>query len=70
MLSSSRQKRFIISPVDGYIHLLPVKTVGGVVTTARPVATIVPENAPLAVDAVVFMDHLRAALPTKRKLLP
>ncbi|MDA8123788.1 MAG: HlyD family type I secretion periplasmic adaptor subunit [Deltaproteobacteria bacterium] len=47
-------KRFIISPVDGYIHLLPVKTVGGVVTTAQPVATIVPENAPLVVNAVVF----------------
>jgi hemolysin D len=47
-------KKFIISPVDGYVHLLPVKTIGGVVTTAQPVATIVPENAPLVVNAVVF----------------
>lgn len=47
-------KKFIISPVDGYIHLLPVKTIGGVVTTAQPVATVVPENAPLVVNAVVF----------------
>jgi len=47
-------KKFILSPVDGYIHLLPVKTVGGVVTTAQPVVTIVPENAPLVVNAVVF----------------
>jgi hemolysin D len=47
-------KKFIISPVDGYIHLLPVKTVGGVVTTAQPVVTLVPENTPLVVHAVVF----------------
>ena len=47
-------KKFIISPVDGYIHLLPVQTIGGVVTTAQPVATIVPENAPLVVNAVIF----------------
>ena len=47
-------KKFIVSPVDGYIHLLPVKTIGGVVTAAQPVATIVPENAPLVVNAVVF----------------
>lgn len=47
-------KKFIVSPVDGYIHLLPVKTIGGVVTTAQPVATVVPENAPLVVNAVVF----------------
>ncbi|MDD5168552.1 MAG: HlyD family type I secretion periplasmic adaptor subunit [Syntrophales bacterium] len=47
-------KKFIISPVNGYIHLLPVKTIGGVVTTAQPVVTIVPEEAPLVVNAVVF----------------
>jgi hemolysin D len=48
-----QEKKFIVSPVDGYIHLLPVKTVGGVVTTAQPVATLVPENTPLVVHAVV-----------------
>jgi len=33
---------------------LPVKTIGGVVTTAQPVVTLVPENTPLVVNAVVF----------------
>lgn len=47
-------KKFITSPTDGYVHLLPVKTIGGVVTTAQPVATLVPENAPLVVNVVVF----------------
>jgi hemolysin D len=47
-------KRFILSPVDGYVHLLPVKTVGGVVTTAQPVASLVPEKSPLVVQAAVL----------------
>jgi hemolysin D len=47
-------KKFIVAPVDGYVHLLPVKTIGGVVTTAQPVVTLVPEKAPLVVNAVVF----------------
>lgn len=47
-------KRFIIAPVSGYIHLLPVKTIGGVVTTAQPVVGIVPEGTPLEVNAIVM----------------
>lgn len=47
-------KKVILSPVDGYVHLLPVKTIGGVVTTAQPVASVVPEKTPLVVHAVVF----------------
>jgi hemolysin D len=53
-LKFKQEKRFIIAPVTGYIHLLPVKTVGGVVTTAQPVVGIVPEDAPLEVSAVVL----------------
>jgi hemolysin D len=49
-----QEKKFIVSPVDGYVHLLPVKTIGGVVTTAQPVVSLVPENTPLVVNAVVF----------------
>ncbi|OGP60727.1 MAG: hypothetical protein A2V65_01325 [Deltaproteobacteria bacterium RBG_13_49_15] len=47
-------KKAIISPVDGYVHLLPVKTIGGVVTTAQPVVSLVPKNTPLVVNAIVF----------------
>ncbi len=53
-LKFKQDKRFIIAPVTGYIHLLPVKTVGGVVTTAQPVVGIVPEDTPLEVSAVVL----------------
>lgn len=49
-----QEKRFILSPVDGYVHLLPVKTIGGVVTTAQPVASLVPEKSPLVVQAAVL----------------
>jgi hemolysin D len=47
-------KKFIVSPVDGFVHLLPVKTIGGVVTTAQPVASLVPESTTLAVNAIVL----------------
>lgn len=49
-----QEKRFIIAPTDGYIYLLPVKTIGGVVTTAQPVVGLVPENTPLEVSATVL----------------
>ena len=53
-LSILPNKRFIIAHVTGYIHLLPVKTVGAVVTTAQPVVGIVPEGTPLEVNAIVM----------------
>jgi len=53
-LKFKQDKRFIIAPVTGYIHLLPVKTIGGVVTTAQPVVGIVPEGTPLEVNAIVM----------------
>ena len=49
-----QEKRFIVAPADGYIYLLPVKTIGGVVTTAQPVVGLVPENTPLEVSAIVL----------------
>ena len=53
-LKFKQGKRFIIAPVAGYIHLLPVKTIGGVVTTAQSVVGIVPEGTPLEVNAIVM----------------
>ncbi len=53
-LRFKQEKRFILAPVSGYVHLLPVKTIGGVVTTAQPVAGIVPEGTPLEVSALVM----------------
>ncbi|MBM4272278.1 MAG: HlyD family type I secretion periplasmic adaptor subunit [Deltaproteobacteria bacterium] len=53
-LRFKQEKKYIISPVSGYVHQLPVKTIGGVVTTAQPVVSLVPENTPLLVNALVF----------------
>ena len=53
-LKFKQGKRFIIAPVTGYVHLLPVKTIGGVVTTAQPVVGIVPEGTPLEVNAMLM----------------
>lgn len=53
-LKFKQEKRFINSPANGYVHLLLVKTVGGVVTPAQPVLSIVPEKTPLIVKALVL----------------
>jgi hemolysin D len=47
-------KRFIVSPVDGFVHILTAKTIGGVVTTAQPLISLVPKNTPLVVNAVIL----------------
>ncbi len=53
-LKFKQDKRFITAPVSGYVNQLQTKTVGGVVTTAQQVASIVPENTPLQVKAMVL----------------
>ncbi len=47
-------KQRLLSPVDGYVATLAVHTVGGVVTPAEKLLTIVPEGAPLLVKAQVL----------------
>lgn len=42
------------SPIDGVAQQLAVTTVGGVVTAAQPLLTVVPENTPLEVEAQVL----------------
>jgi hemolysin D len=41
----------LLSPVDGTVHGLSSYTIGGVVTPAQPIVTIVPEGTPLIVEA-------------------
>lgn len=48
-----RDLQVIRAPIDGIVQQLAVSTVGGVVTQAQPLMTIVPENAPLEVEAQV-----------------
>ena len=51
------------APIDGVVQQLSVTTVGGVVTAAQPLMTVVPEASPLEIEAQVMnrdVGHLRA----------
>jgi hemolysin D len=52
-LSFQNSHQQIVSPVDGYVHELFVHTVGGVVTPAERLVSIVPANAPLKIETIV-----------------
>jgi hemolysin D len=41
------------APIDGVVQQLSVTTVGGVVTAAQPLLTVVPEHTPLEIEAQV-----------------
>lgn len=44
----------LCSPVSGTVHGLASYTVGGVVTPAQPIVTVVPEGTPLIVEAMAL----------------
>jgi hemolysin D len=48
------QQQTLRAPIDGVVQQLAVSTVGGVVTAAQPLMTIVPENTPLELEAQVL----------------
>jgi hemolysin D len=43
----------LTAPVDGTVQQLAVHTIGGVVTPAQPLMTIVPANSPIEIEAYV-----------------
>ena len=47
-------KQHITAPVDGYVGKLLVHTVGGVVTPAEKLITVIPKDAPLVIQATVL----------------
>jgi len=49
-----KAKQNITSPVDGYVSRLMVHTIGGVVTPAEKLISIVPKDAPLIIKATVL----------------
>jgi hemolysin D len=64
------QYQTIYSPVDGLVNGLSVNTVGGVVTPAQPLMTIVPLGTPLIVEATVQnkdIGFIRAGQETEIK---
>lgn len=47
------EQQIVVSPIDGVIKSLDVNTVGGVVTTAQQIASIVPDGEQMVVEIVV-----------------
>lgn len=53
-IAFKQAKQHLTSPVDGYIGKLHVHTVGGVITPAEKVITIIPKDAPLIIKATLL----------------
>ena len=52
------QKQSIISPDDGYVAKMMINTIGGVVTPAEKLISIVPKDAPLIVKVNVLNQDI------------
>ena len=53
-----KAKQKITSPVNGYVSRLMVHTIGGVVTPAEKLISIVPNNVPLVIKATVLNQDI------------
>lgn len=60
------QLQTLRSPIDGVVQQLAVTTVGGVVTSAQPLMTIVPAGIGLEVEAQVLNKDIGHVLPGQR----
>ena len=49
-----KQKQILTSPIDGYVNTIFVHTLGGVVTPAEKIMTIVPKDAKMQIKAKVM----------------
>lgn len=64
-------KQRILSPVDGYVVSLGAHTIGGVVTPAQKIMSIVPKDSELVIQAFVQnqdIGFVKKALPVKLKI--
>ncbi|MDK9694678.1 MAG: HlyD family type I secretion periplasmic adaptor subunit [Sulfurimonas sp.] len=53
-IAFQKAKQLITSPVDGYVAKLMVHTIGGIVTPAEKLVSIVPKDMPLVIKATVL----------------
>jgi len=66
-----KQQQNIVAPVDGYVNTLLVHTVGGVVTPAEKLVSIVPKDSPLLVKATVLnkdIGFIKEGMPVLVKI--
>lgn len=54
----TNKSQVLTAPVDGIVQAVAITTVGGVVASAQPVVSIVPENAELIVEADVLNQDI------------
>ncbi|MBQ9245788.1 HlyD family efflux transporter periplasmic adaptor subunit [bacterium] len=66
-----KQKQIIKAPIDGYVNTIFVHTIGGVVTPAEKIMTIVPKDAGIMVKAKVLnqdVGFVEAGMPVSIKV--
>ena len=66
-----KQQQNIISPVDGYVNTMLIHTVGGVVTPAEKVISVVPADSPLIIKASVLdkdIGFVKKGMPVQVKI--
>ncbi|OPY66630.1 MAG: Hemolysin secretion protein D, chromosomal [Syntrophorhabdaceae bacterium PtaU1.Bin034] len=69
--SFKNEKQRILSPVDGHISTLLFHTIGGVVTPAQKLMTVVPLTAPLVIKATVLnkdIGFIKERMPVSLKI--
>ncbi len=54
----TNKSQILTAPVDGTVQTVGITTIGGVVTSAQPVISIVPQNAELIVEADVLNQDI------------
>lgn len=66
-----KQQQNIISPVDGYVNTMLVHTIGGIVTPAEKVISIVPADSPLIIKVSVLdkdIVFVKEGMPVQVKI--
>lgn len=69
--SFKNARQTLSAPVDGYVHELFVHTLGGVVTSAQKVVSLVPVKTPLIVQSVVAnkdIGFVKVGMPVAIKI--
>ena len=57
-LQIEKQRQILVSPIEGYVGQIFVHTIGGVVTPAEKIMSVVPKEAPLSVKATVLNQDI------------
>lgn len=66
-----KQKQILKSPIDGYVNTIFVHTIGGVVSPAEKIMTIVPKDASLLIKAKVMnqdVGFIETGMPVSIKV--